>query len=78
MAQNAIPNPTSGERRSDLPASRAFCQFGRSPPRYQIASDTQRIDPISVWDDDAGMPRYQVPRFHMIAVIRSERTTQIP
>lgn len=33
---------------------------------------------MSVWDDDAGMPRYQVPRFHMIAVMRSDTTTQTP
>jgi hypothetical protein len=46
--------------------------------RRDIAIPTQNIDPIKVWELEAGSPRYQVPAFHKIAVMRRERTTHIP
>jgi hypothetical protein len=36
------------------------------------------IDPISVCELDAGMPRYHVPRFQMIAAISSANTMAKP
>ena len=33
---------------------------------------------MRVCELDAGMPRYQVPKFQMIAAMRSERTAHIP
>jgi hypothetical protein len=39
---------------------------------------TPIIDPIKVCELEAGKPRYQVPRFQMIAAIRSANTIANP
>jgi|GEM_PF-1343067 len=44
--------------------------------RKEIARLTQKIDQIRVCELDAGSPRYHVPAFQIIAVMRSERTTK--
>ncbi len=36
------------------------------------------IEPISVWELEAGRPKYQVPRFHKIAAISSANTMAKP
>ena len=36
------------------------------------------IEPISVWELEAGKPKYQVPRFQMIAAISSAKTIAKP
>lgn len=79
IAPNARTNPTIGEIRRDLKTSIVFA-VGRliDLSIIYIASVTQRIEPMRVCELDAGMPRYQVPKFQIIAAKRSARTTQIP
>ena len=36
------------------------------------------IEPISVWELEAGRPKYQVPRFHKIAASSSANTMAKP
>ena len=36
------------------------------------------IEPIRVWDDDAGSPSHQVPRFHKIAAISKAKIMAKP
>jgi hypothetical protein len=36
------------------------------------------IEPINVWELDAGKPKYHVPTFHMIAAINSANTMAKP
>ena len=36
------------------------------------------IEPIRVWEEEAGRPNHQVPRFHMMAAIRSANTMAKP
>jgi hypothetical protein len=43
-----------------------------------LARPTPMIDPIKVCELEAGRPRYQVPRFHRIAPIRSANTMANP
>src|ERR1035438_8368589 len=66
-----------------MPTSRAFPQFTPSPNSWpptstEFASPTPIIDPISEWELDAGNPRYQVPRFQMIAARSSANTIAKP
>ena len=39
---------------------------------------TPMTDPISVWELEAGRPKYQVPRFHRIAATSSANTMANP
>ncbi len=39
---------------------------------------TPMIDPISVCEDEAGRPKYQVPRFHRMAAISNANTIAKP
>src|SRR5262249_42977660 len=48
------------------------------PCMIALATPTPMIDPIRVCELDAGRPRYQVPRFQMIAAIRSANTIAKP
>ena len=43
-----------------------------------FATPTPMIEPISVWDDDAGKPSHQVPRFHRIAAINRAKIIAKP
>ena len=54
---------TSGE--ADKPAAGK----PKARPASFLAAPTPMIEPINVCELDAGRPRYQVPRFHMIAAI---------
>ncbi|SVK53832.1 Uncharacterised protein [Acinetobacter baumannii] len=43
-----------------------------------LVKPTPMIAPISVWELDAGRPKYQVPRFQMIAANSMEKTMANP
>src|ERR1700689_5353719 len=73
----AAANPTTGEISSDFPMFEAWCQ---STPLVAVpaadrmnwlARPTPITDPIMVCELDDGSPKYQVPRFQMIAAARS-------
>src|SRR5262249_40623882 len=75
-------NPNNGESSSDQPISVALVQSTPEVPSWPrisaLATPTPMIDPISVWELEAGSPRYQVPRFQMIAAINSANTMAKP
>src|SRR5689334_11582128 len=48
------------------------------PCSMALATPTPMIEPISVCEDDAGRPSHQVPRFQMIAAIKSANTIAKP
>src|SRR5262249_32065104 len=79
----AAPKPTIGESSRDMPTSEALAQLTPSPQlcpplRAELARPTPRIEPMRVCELEAGSPRYHVPRFQMIAEIRSENTMANP
>jgi hypothetical protein len=43
-----------------------------------LANPTPRMDPMSVWELEAGKPRNHVPRFQMIAPMSSANTIAKP
>ncbi|MNH43662.1 hypothetical protein D3C79_1056250 [compost metagenome] len=43
-----------------------------------LARPTPRIEPIRVCELEAGMPKYQVPRFQVMAAASSEKTMARP
>jgi hypothetical protein len=78
----ASANPTSGETSSDFPM---FAAWPQSTPLVPVlvainwlAMPTPMIDPISVCELEAGRPRYQVPRFQIIAATSSANTIAKP
>ena len=78
IAPNASTNPTKGERRRDSKVSITLCHGSITELSENfITSDTPSIEPIRVCELDAGSPMYHVPKFQIIAAIRSERTAQI-
>ncbi len=78
----ATMKPASGENTSEAPMSIAFCQFTPSPSGMllisALARPTPRIEPINVCELDAGIPKYQVPRFQVMAAASSENTMARP
>src|ERR1700685_57831 len=79
----APPNPTMGEISRDEPTSVAFAHLMPSPnvcapDSHELASPTPIMAPTSVCELEAGSPRYQVPRFQMIAEISSAKTIANP
>src|SRR5262245_21421841 len=75
-------NPTSGDNSSERPTPAACAQ---STPlvavRFDISSfaiPTPMIDPISVCELEEGNPKYQVPRFQMMAATSSANTIANP
>src|SRR5262249_902922 len=74
--------PTSGDSRSEYPISMALDQSTPEVPSWPranaLATPTPMIEPIRVCELDAGRPRYQVPRFQMIAAINSANTIAKP
>src|SRR5262249_6554875 len=79
----APQNPTIGETSRDVPTSLALAQLTPSPNTWpfdstEFASPTPIIEPIRVWELEAGRPRYQVPRFQTIAETSSENTIAKP
>src|SRR5580658_10498985 len=78
----ASTNPTTGENSKDLMTPRAWLQ---STPLVPLCLDstwfmnpTPMIDPTSECELEFGMPRYQVPKFQMIAAISSAKTIANP
>src|SRR5262252_7375658 len=78
----ATTQPIMGESSSDLPMFEACFQ---STPLVAVftamnwfASPTPMTDPISVCELDDGSPKYQVPRFQMIAAVSSANTIAKP
>ena len=63
------------DSRTSFVFERGSCTLGSSA---YITSETQRIEPTSVCELDAGIPKYHVQKFQIIAAIRSERTTHTP
>ena len=43
-----------------------------------FATPTPMIEPIKVWDEDAGKPNHQVPKFQIIAAINRANTIANP
>src|SRR6266852_8253601 len=78
----AAQNPTTGDSNSAWPISVALVQSTPdvpSCPRISaLAMPTPMIEPISVCELEAGRPRYQVPRFQMMAAISSANTMAKP
>src|SRR5215469_4711038 len=74
--------PTRGENSSAFPTLVACPQSTPEVPSWPcikaLAMPTPMIDPISVCELEAGRPRYQVPRFQMIAAINSANTIANP
>src|SRR5450432_2302580 len=75
--------PTMGEISRDMPTSDALAQFTPSPntcpaPIIELARPTPIMAPMSVWELEAGSPKYQVPTFQMMAEISSANTMANP
>src|SRR3954471_20606880 len=78
----ATAQPIMGESSNDLPMFEACFQ---STPLVAVftamnwfASPTPITDPISVCELDDGSPKYQVPRFQMIAAVSRANTIAKP
>src|SRR5215469_15588194 len=81
-SKNEQTNPTTGESSNDLPM---FVACAQSTPLVPVRADinwfampTPIIEPINVWELEAGSPKYQVPRFQMIAATSSANTMANP
>src|ERR1700689_4282773 len=78
----AAANPTSGESSSDSPILVTCVQSTPLVPLRPcisaLATPTPTIEPISVWDEEAGSPSHQEPRFQMMAAINSANTIAKP
>ncbi len=74
--------PTSGENSSDLPTDIAWLQSTPDVPfvpcNIWFMRPTPITEPISVCELDDGRPSAQVPRFQMIAAMRSAKTIAKP
>src|SRR5579872_3206898 len=75
--------PTTGETNNDIPTSEALDQLMPSPnlpplAMAELARPTPKIAPTRVCELEAGSPRYQVPRFQMIAEINRANTMAKP
>ena len=80
MAAN--PKPNSGDSSSALPIEVAWSKSTPEVPLRPCSSalvmPTPMTEPISVCELDAGSPKYQVPRFQMIAAINKANTMAKP
>lgn len=78
----ATMNPATGETTSDRPISIALPQFTPSASEMSVskalAMPTPRIEPIRVCELEAGMPKYQVPRFQAMAADSMAKTMARP
>lgn len=74
--------PAIGDKTSETAMSIAFCQFTPCESSMSVISalamPTPRIEPMSVCELEAGMPRNQVPRFQAMAAVKSENTMASP
>src|SRR5262245_10314576 len=78
----AAQNPTTGENSRAWPISVALAQSTPdvpSRPRINaLATPTPMMEPIRVCELEAGRPRYQVPRFQMMAAMSNANTIAKP
>src|SRR5262249_13759571 len=78
----APAKPISGLISRDRMTSCALPQLTPAPSAvpvtYEPARPTPSTAPMSVCDEDAGRPRYQVPRFQMTAASSSDATISSP
>src|SRR3984885_2472672 len=78
----ARPKPNSGESKSALPIEVAWVQSTPEVPlrpcNSALAMPTPITEPISVCELEAGRPNDQVPRFQMMAAIKSANTMAKP
>src|SRR5450755_1517414 len=79
----AQTKPTSGETNKEMPTSFALTQFTPSPNScpadiIEFAKPTPIMEPISACELDAGNPRYQVPKFQIMAATSSANTIAKP
>lgn len=73
-------NPKSGEINNDKPAFEALSQLtgvSVTPGRREYAIATPKIDPNSVCELEHGIPKYQVNKFQVIALISNAITIDI-
>lgn len=79
IAPNASINPINGEKSSASNVSITLWSGSTTlGSDIYITSDTPRIEPMRVCELDAGIPRYHVPKFQMMAAMRSASTAQMP
>src|SRR5262249_55072626 len=78
----APAKPTSGDKSKDLPTLMACVQSTPLVPVLTainwFAIPTPIMEPINVCELEAGRPKYQVPRFQIIAAIRRANTMAKP
>ena len=78
----AHTNPTNGETSSVLPILVACAQSTPLVPVFTainwLATPTPMMEPINVCELEAGRPKYQVPRFHMMAATSNAKTMAKP
>ena len=78
----ATRKPATGDTTSEAPMSIALPQFTPSASGRSVISafarPTPRIEPISVCELEAGMPKYQVPRFQAMAAASMANTMASP
>ena len=60
---------TIGDKMRDKKIFKIPASFNASKPTDQPTAPM--IPPISAWDEELGIPQYQVKRFHVIAPIRA-------
>src|SRR3954469_22180962 len=78
----APQNPTMGDSSSASPTLLACSQstplVAAGPPISSWDRPTPMIEPMSVCELDTGSPKYQLPRFHIMAEISSANTMEKP
>src|SRR3984957_7841589 len=81
-SSEAQTNPTSGDSSSDFPILVAWAQSTPLVPVFTdinwLAIPTPIMEPIRVWELDAGRPNHQVPRFQIIAATSKAKTMAKP
>src|ERR1700746_226380 len=80
--QAARMKPKIGESSRDLPILSAWAQSTPLVPDFTfiswLAMPTPMMEPINVWELEAGRPNHQVPRFQRIAAIKRAKTIAKP
>src|ERR1700730_8376263 len=78
----ASAKPNSGDSNRALPilvaCDQSTPEVPSRPRNKALVMPTPMIDPISVWELDAGRPKYQVPTFQTIAAISRANTMAKP
>ena len=76
------PKPTTGETRRALKTLVTWSQSTPAVPELPcmswLAMPTPMMEPIRVWELEAGRPSHQVPRFQMMAAMSRAKTMAKP